>query len=201
MRLRLLIFAVVVILAAGPAGAQSGKPRELGVQDSKRILSLLNVGRGDSVAVIGASSSFVLPEMSAAVGPSGKVYIVDFDRTAIQGLQHRIREQKFANVTAILGTGHDALLPERVDSVLMINSYRLLENREAFLNTNRKYLAPDTNVAIIDYYRRPMTIGPPVRDRVASHRVMREFRKFGFAMQERHNISAYQYFLVYRLVS
>lgn len=204
--MRVHLAAVIVtgmILSTGTAAAAQSRrarpPRELGRQDSARITRLLGVNPGDSVAAIGASSSFLLPELSAAVGRDGHVYIVDWDQTAIQGLQHVIEQSELRNVTAILGQGHDALLPHPVRRMILVNSYRLLENRQQFFDANRKYLSPDARLAVIDYYRRLMKIGPPVRERVSSHSVMREMRRFGYSLADRHNISQYQYYLVYRI--
>jgi hypothetical protein len=205
MKLRGRLVAVIttgLILSTGSAAAQtrgSQVQRELGRQDSVRITRLLEVTHGDSVAAIGASSSFLLPQLSSAVGHDGHVYIVDWDRTAIQGLQHLIEQNGLRNVTAILGQGHDALLPQPVRRMILVNSYRLLENRQQFFDVNRKYMSPDARLAVIDYYRRLMKIGPPVRERVSSHSVMREMRRFGYTLADRHNISDYQYYLVYRL--
>ena len=191
-----------MILSTATAAAQTRRTqvqRELGRQDSARIIGLLGVTQGDSVAAIGASSSFLLPGLSSAVGRDGHVFIVDWDQTAIQGLQHVIEQHELRNVTAILGQDHDALLPHPVRRMILVNSYRLLENRQQFFDANRKYLSPDARLAVIDYYRRLMKIGPPVRERVSSHSVMREMRRFGYSLADRHNISDYQYYLVYRL--
>lgn len=199
MRKAVLAAGMLVLSAASLSLAQTIRnPRELGVQDSQRIVRLLGVRPGDSVAAVGASSSFLLTELSEAAGSGGRVFVVDWDRTAIQGIQHLIDQNKLSNVTAIVGDSPDALLPERADKVLLINSYRLLDNRERFFAANRKYFTDDARLAVIDFYRRPMTIGPPVRERVASHRVMRELKRFGYVLVDRHNISSYQYFLVYR---
>jgi hypothetical protein len=197
-----LIAAGMILSTGSTASAQTRRaqpPRELGRQDSAQIIGLLGVNPGDSVAAIGASSSFLLPELSTAVGHNGHVYVVDWDQTAIQGLQHIIEQKEFRNVTAILGQGHDALLPHPVRRMILVNSYRLLENRQQFFEANRKYLSSDARLAVIDYYRRLMKIGPPVRERVSSHSVMREMRRFGYSLTDRHNISDYQYYLVYRL--
>jgi ubiquinone/menaquinone biosynthesis C-methylase UbiE len=195
-----MLLTMLLMLAIDPALAQSRvrQPRELGAQDSKRIVGLLAIRPGEGIAVVGATSSFLLPELSSAVGPSGRVFVVDWDQGAIQGIRHRIEQENLSNVTAILGRATDALLPEPAHQILMVNSYRLIEDRKTFFQNNRKYLRPEARVAIIDYYRRPMRIGPPVRERVASHRVMSELKRFGFVLVDRHNISAYQYFLVYR---
>lgn len=199
------ILAVGLLIVSAPATSQPTTPgtraRELGSQDSQRIVRLLEVKPGESVAAIGASVLFLLPELSTSVGPSGKIFVVDWDRTAIQGVDHRIEQDKLSNVTVILASGDDTLLPQTPDKVLLVNSYRLIENRQKFFEANRKYMNGRTRIAIIDYYRRPMRIGPPVRERVASHRVMRELQKFGYVLVDRHNISSYQYFLVYRLRS
>lgn len=197
---RLLLLALFLMPRFDPAvEAQSRvRQRELGTEDSKRIVGLLDLRGGDVIAVIGATSSFLLPELSRVVGPAGRVFVVDWDQGAIQGVRHRIEQDKLGNITAILASPTDTLLPEPAGMVLMVNSYRLIEDRQSFFRNNRKYLKPQARVAIIDYYRRPMRIGPPVRERVASHRVMSELKKFGFVLVDRHNVSAYQYFMVYR---
>lgn len=53
-------------------------------------------------------------------------------------------------------------------------------------------------VAVIDWYCRPMKVGPPLRERVASHDVVRKRKRFGFRFETRHGILPYQHVLIFR---
>lgn len=186
------VLLVGFLLAAAALRADSSG------SESEQIARLLPLSRGQDVAVTGPAAMSLVPLLADRVGPDGHVYVVDSDGAIVQNLRRQIEQAHLANTIAIAGTPNDIALPHTVDLVVIHNSYHHIPNRSALFSRLRKYLRAGASIAVIDYYRRPMKVGPPWKERVSSSRAMREMKSFGFVLAARHRVSPYRYFLVYR---
>lgn len=162
-----------------------------------KVISQLKLKNGDRVAILGAGGSYLATRLSKAVGPTGMLYLVDSDPALIQNFDRTIASEPLANTTAILATEGEPNLPQQVNLILVVNGYRYIDRREVFFPKLKRQLTAGGRLVIIDFYRRPMRIGPPLKERVASHRVLKELDKSGFRLAKRYNVLPYQYFLVF----
>lgn len=189
---------ILLLSIAVLAGVPCARAAESDESESQRIVEQLSVGPGQAVAVTGPAAMSLATLLSDRVGADGFVFVVDSDASILQNIRYQIEESKLTNVIAIAGTANDLTLPHTVDLVILYNSYHHIPKRSAFFSRLKTYLRTDATIAVIDYYRRPMNVGPPWRERVSSSRVMREMRSFGFDLWARHRLSAIKYFLVYK---
>jgi len=188
-----------VMLISTQALAQS-RPAHLDPdpwKDPARIVQLFQITRGSHVAAMGSGSLALLPALSKAAGKAGKVYLVDNDPTIVEAIRTRIESKKLTNVTAILSQGDRLELPSKVGTMVMVNVLHHLEDRGKFLDQVKTSLAPGGIVVVIDYYKRRMKVGPPVKERVASSTALREAGRHGFRLIRRHRVLANQYFFVF----
>ena len=189
----LALLLSIAILASAPT-ARAAEPEE---SEPQQIVELLSVQPGQAVAVTGPAAMSLATLLSDRVGADGFVFVVDSDAAILQNIRHQIEESKLTNVIAIAGTANDLSLPHTADLVILYNSYHHIAKRSAFFARLNKYLRTDAKIAVIDYYRRPMKVGPPWKERVSSSRAMHEMSSFGYALITRHHISSNKYFLVY----
>jgi hypothetical protein len=56
-------------------------------------------------------------------------------------------------------------------------------------------------VAIVDWEKRPLPVGPPPEHKIAREQVIDEMTAAGYALVEQPAFLPYQYFLVFRAVS
>jgi SAM-dependent methyltransferase len=116
-----------------------------------RVMTILGVEPGKSVADIGAGSGWFTVRAAKQVGTSGKVYAVDINPEAIHYIEDRVRKEQLHNVTTILGRSDDPLLPARqVDAVLLLKTYHEVAKPVALLRNVRASLRPGAKVGIID---------------------------------------------------
>ena len=102
-------------------------------QKPDRVIESLELAQGDRVADLGSGGGYFLPYLSAAVGPSGKVYAVDVEEDIIQDLEKRIADEEYENVEVVRGEYDDPLLPDAgIDLVLIVNTYHHIENRQEY---------------------------------------------------------------------
>jgi len=110
-----------------------------------RVMDILGIGPGKTVADIGAGSGWFTVRAAKRVGDTGTVYAVDINSEAIRYISSRIRKENLRNVKPILGKPDNPLLPEQVDAVLMLKTYHevaqpitLLRNLRASLVSGPK---------------------------------------------------------------
>jgi ubiquinone/menaquinone biosynthesis C-methylase UbiE len=216
---RILLLASLVVaigLAGNPANAQSatGSQRktstpytgDLTIFDSagredrlqiNRVMDILKIAPGSSVADIGAGSGWFTVRAAARVGARGEVYAVDINPEAIAYIQKRIAKQSLGNVRTILGKSDDPLLPAgKIDAVLLLKTYHEVAEPVALLKNLRASLAPNARVGIIDRKGNGEDHG------VAEKIVVAEAQEAGYEVLERYDFvkpDGMDYFLVFQI--
>ena len=116
-----------------------------------RVMDLLGITTGRSVADIGAGSGWFTVRAAARVGQSGLVYAEDINPEAITYIEHRAAQQKLVNIKTILGTTDDTRLPAAsVDAVLLLKVYHEMEHPIPLMQQLKASLRPGGKVGIID---------------------------------------------------
>ena len=116
-----------------------------------RVMEILGITSGKTVADIGAGSGWFSVRAARKVGPTGKVYAVDINPEAIQYIDHRVQKESLSNVRTVLSRSDDPLLPkESVDAVLLLKTYHEVADPVALMEHLRPALKPGARVGIID---------------------------------------------------
>jgi SAM-dependent methyltransferase len=116
-----------------------------------RVMDILGVVPGKTVADIGAGSGWFTVRAARRVGAGGVVYAVDINPESIRYVEDRAQKEKLRNVKAILGKADDPLLPAgTVDAVLLLKTYHEVAEPVALLRNLRVALRPGAKVGIID---------------------------------------------------
>jgi predicted methyltransferase len=139
--------------------------RTLGSQDRdatqqpKAIVAMLEIKPGITVADIGTGAGYMLPYLSAAVGPSGRVIAEDIYPDFLKTAEHTAADQHLANVKFVLGTEKDAAIGPGVDLALMVDVYHHLNYPAVVLASIRGSLKQGGRLAVVEYHRRPDVMG------------------------------------------
>jgi ubiquinone/menaquinone biosynthesis C-methylase UbiE len=154
--------------AAQAAGAVQGEHRktsepytgDLTIFDSpgrderlqiNRVMDILGVTAGKTVADIGAGSGWFTVRAARRVGEGGTVYAVDINPESIRYVDDRAQKEKLHNVKTILGKADDPLLPAgAVDAVLLLKTYHEVAEPVTLLRNLRGALRAGAKVGIID---------------------------------------------------
>jgi SAM-dependent methyltransferase len=116
-----------------------------------RVMDILGVSLGKTVADIGAGSGWFTVRAARRVGDSGLVYAVDINPQSTRYVSDRARKEQLRNVKTILGKEDDPLLPAgAVDSVLLLKTYHEVAQPVALLRNLRASLRRGAKVGIID---------------------------------------------------
>lgn len=116
-----------------------------------RVMDILGIEPGKSVADIGAGSGWFTVRAAERVGSAGTVFAVDINREAIQYIGQRTKKEKLTNVKTILSQPDDALLPQNsVDAVLLLKTYHEVAQPMLLLRNLKSALRPGARLGIID---------------------------------------------------
>jgi len=116
-----------------------------------RVMDILGIAPGKTVADIGAGSGWFTVRAARRVGDAGVVYAVDINPESIRYVDDRAQKEKLRNVKTILGKPDDPLLPPgTVDAVLLLKTYHEVAEPVALLRNLRGALRSGARVGIID---------------------------------------------------
>jgi ubiquinone/menaquinone biosynthesis C-methylase UbiE len=145
----------------------------------------------DNVADIGAGTGYFARRFALH---ARRVYAVDID----EELLAIVRSKAPANLKTILAAPDDPRLPPNsVDMIFFCDVLHHIENRPAYYVKLAEILKPGGRVVVIDFYKKPLPVGPPESMKLSDQEVITEFQKAGFGLSKRLDILPYQYFLFF----
>lgn len=114
-----------------------------------KVLEKLDIKEGMIVADVGAGNGKFSVKIARVVGLEGHVYANEINEDRIQKIKSRIEEQGIENITIIHGEEEDAVLPVKVDLIVLKFVYHHLSSPDNFMNNLLKYLNPGGRLAVI----------------------------------------------------
>ena len=116
-----------------------------------RVMTLLGISPGKTVADIGAGSGWFTVRAARRVGAGGTVLAEDINPDSIKYIDARAGKENLPNVHTVLGTPDDARLPaSTVDAVLLLKVYHEIARPVPFMQGLRGALKRGAKVGIID---------------------------------------------------
>ncbi|MBI4529471.1 MAG: class I SAM-dependent methyltransferase [Deltaproteobacteria bacterium] len=175
-------------------------PKRDAYQKPHEVLHALELKDGEIIADIGAGSGYFALHLAQHVGENGRVYAVDINPDMILHLNRRIRDLKLKNVFTLLADPDDPLLPERsVDRFFFCDSWHHIENHSKYLALMKKIIKPGGQIVMIDFHKKELPVGPPLKMKIAREDVIKQMESNGFRLTSEHKFLPYQYFLVFAL--
>lgn len=149
------------------------------------------------VADIGSATGYFPVRLARAV-TNGRVWGVDIEPSMVRHLNERARREGLDHLFSILGTAADPLLPERVDAVLMVNTYHHVQERPAYFRRLRRDLTGEGRVVIVDFKQGDLPVGPPDAMKIPPDQVIEELAEAGYSVAEDDRSSLpYQFILIF----
>jgi ubiquinone/menaquinone biosynthesis C-methylase UbiE len=116
-----------------------------------RVMDLLQLKAGSTVADIGAGSGWFSVRAARRVGANGRVIAEDINAKAVAYIQQRAQREHLANIVPVLGTPDDPkLTPNSLDAALMLKVYHEIAHPPLVLANLRAALKPGARFGIID---------------------------------------------------
>ena len=164
-------------------------------QMPSRVIEALNIEPGQIVADIGAGTGYFTVRLAKApLHP--KVYAVDIEPSMVEYVQNRSRKEGLTNVVASQAAPDSPNLPEKVDVILIVDTYHHISNRIAYFRALKRMMKPGAALAIIDF-RKGAPEGPPEEFRFTPEQITAELTTAGYALQRTHDFLPRQIFLIF----
>ena len=162
-----------------------------------RVMDVLKISVGKSVADIGAGSGWFTTRAAKRVGERGIVYAVEINQEYINYINDRAKKENLANIRSVLGTESDPKLPPAsIDACLMLKTYHEIAQPIMVLEKVRTALKTGGLLGIIDRNGKGDDHG------LAKKQVIDEAKRAGFVLKEEHDFikgDGMDYFLVFQV--
>jgi SAM-dependent methyltransferase len=131
--------------------------------EAQRVMNLLGVTPGMTVADIGAGSGYYTVRLARRVAPKGHVFAEDVVPDYLERLARRVTSEGLAGeVTLVHGDPHDPRLPPgSLDLALLVHMYHEVQQPYGLLWNLRPALRSGARVGIIDARKQTEVHGTP----------------------------------------
>jgi ubiquinone/menaquinone biosynthesis C-methylase UbiE len=120
--------------------------------DAKRLVPVIELHEGQTVADIGAGSGRLAVELAREVGPSGRVYATELEEDRRRAIREAAKSAGLRNVTVVEAHATRTNLPERCcDALVMRRVYHHIGNPSLMNASMLASLKPGGFLAVIDF--------------------------------------------------
>src|SRR6266508_5230649 len=150
-------------------------PKRDAYQKPQEVLAALDLKPGEIIADIGAGSGYFTFRLARHVSERGAIYAVDVSPDMILHINRAIRDLKVTNVVSILADPDDPLLPvASVNRFFFSDSWHHIDNQTKYLSLMKKLLKPNGEVVMIDFHKKELPVGPPLKMRIAREDLIKQ---------------------------
>ena len=160
------------------------------------VINRVGVKKDSIIADIGSATGY-FPVRLAKKANKGRVWAIDIEPQLVNYLNQRAKKEQISNLTSILGTKSDAMIPEAVDFIFSVDTYHHIKNRKDYFKNLQKKLKEEGKVVIIDFKKGDFPIGPPNSAKISRENVIKEMKQAGLQLKRTHDFLIYQYILVF----
>lgn len=166
-------------------------PKRDAWQKPHKVIEALAIRPAEVIADIGAGSGYFARRFARH---ASKVYAVDIDEKLLQAA---VKESP-ANLETVLAAPDDPkLAAASVDTIFFCNSLHHIENRAGYYPKLKRALKPGGRIVVLEFYKKPLPVGPPESMKLSEAEVEAELQAAGFRKSAQFDFLPYQYFLVF----
>jgi len=158
---RLLSRLIGTLLVAGVGPLAAGQAAR-DAADTAKLIEVLEIRAGASVADVGAGGGVLVPPLSRHVGSAGRVYATDLNADRIADLRKLVASESLQNVTVVQGGAAQTNLPDACcDAIFMRLVYHHFGDPAAMNASLLRSLKPGGRLAVLDFMPASKVTAPP----------------------------------------
>ncbi len=143
---------------------------------------------------IGCGDGFFAVPAARLVGEKGKVYALDADASTINKLKHEARDKDLRNLNAAVGAAEEVVFcNECADMVFYSIVLHDFRDPAKVLHNAKRMIKPSGVLVNLDWKKKPMSFGPPVRIRFSEEQSANLIKAAGFRIQSVRDVGRYHY--------
>lgn len=163
------------------------------------ILSRLPLLPDQTVADIGCGTGYFSIPLAERL-TRGKVYALDISEEMLSVLRGKLEKSPHSNIVVLKSEEDKIPLKARsLDGVLMTCVlHEASEDRAGFLNKVFNLLKPNGWLAVVEWFKKEMPVGPPLKERLDLNEAIDLAPKEGVNLVKQEALSDKHYFLLWR---
>jgi ubiquinone/menaquinone biosynthesis C-methylase UbiE len=143
-------------------------------------LEKLGLSSTDIVSDIGCGIGYFTIPAAGMLDSENKVYALDTSDQMLEEVKKRMSAAGVSNIVTIKTSEYDLKLPdESVTFALMVNVLHEIEDKAQFITEVRRILKAEGKIAIIEWEKENMEMGPPKDHRIGKDETVALLRSFG----------------------
>src|SRR3990170_950992 len=164
-------------------------------QKPEEVIKNLDLKPGDVIGDIGAGTGYFTRRFALAVGPQGKALGLEIEAAMVEHMRQEARRLNLTNYEPrLVKPDGPGLGPQSVDVIFLSNTYHHISNRVEYFRKLSKSLKPNGRIVIVDFYRKPQPVGPPLEQKVSEETIIKELEEAGYRLTRSLDFLPYQYF-------
>jgi arsenite methyltransferase len=168
-------------------------------QKPDEVVQALKLKPGQTVVDIGAGTGYFTRRFASAVAPAGTAIGVDIEPAMVDYMKSDAKKLKLSNYEARLSKADDpGLAPQSADLIFFCDVLHHIDNRLAYFRKIKAALKPGGRVAVVDFKKQTLPVGPPPADKISREEMIKEFKDAGYRLVGEHQFLPYQYFLEFQ---
>lgn len=166
-----------------------------------KLIELLDLKGGETVADIGAGSGVLTEKLARAVGPKGEVYAVDIQDEMLALIRERMKQARIGNVVPVLGSiTSPQLEPDSIDLMLLVDVYHEFSHPYEMTQAMAEALKPGGRIVLVEYRKEAPRV--PIKEvhKMSEAQVRKELSQpeFGLEWVATHDDLPRQHVVVFR---
>lgn len=165
-------------------------------QKPDQVVRALGLKSGQTVIDIGAGTGYFTRRFAAALGPSGSAIGLDIEPGMVAFMKADAKKLGAKNYDArVVKPDDPGLARSSADLVFFCDTIHHIDGLVAYFRKLAPALKPGGRVAVIDFKKEPLPVGPPPEIKLSRQQVIEDFRDAGYRLVAEYNFLPYQYFL------
>ena len=156
-------------------------------EQPEKVLDLLRIGSGMTVADVGAGTGYFTVRMARRVGTRGEVLATELQPEMLRLLDANVSREGLRNVRLIRAEEHRANLPERCcDLVLLVDVYHELTDPPGVMAGIRRALREKGRLALVEYRGEDPDVPIKPEHKMTLKKLRAELEPLGFRFVAAH---------------
>jgi ubiquinone/menaquinone biosynthesis C-methylase UbiE len=157
-----LVGTLLVVYAGAAIGPLAAYQEARDAADAAKLIEVLEIRAGATVADIGAGRGLLVPAMSRHLGSAGRLYATDVNADRLAEIRKLVASQSLPNVTVLQGADAQTNLPDACcDAIFMRLVYHHFGDPPAMNASLLRSLKPGGRIAILDFAPKSKASAPP----------------------------------------
>jgi len=165
---------------------------------SDRIIELIGLKAGQTIADIGAGGGYFTLKFAEIVGGKGIVYAIDTNPKFLKFIKDNAKEKGLDNIVTILTKDKFDLPENSLDFIFLRNVTHHLSDRVKYFTNINSFLKSNGKIAIIEYKKgEKFTFHGLFKHYVPEEDIIHEMEEAGYLLEKRFDFLPEQHFLIF----